>query len=63
MVAGLGAADPTEAMEVVKVQNVAPDFAGLNQGSQWNDRWRWLGSGGDMPSDREIVVENGVGKG
>ena len=33
VVACLGAADPAEAVEVVKVQDVAADLAGLDQGS------------------------------
>ena len=33
LVAGLGAADPTEVVEVVEVQDVAANLAGLDQGS------------------------------
>ena len=35
LVAGLRAADPTEAVKVVEMQDVAAKFSGLNQGSHW----------------------------
>ena len=58
VVAGLRAADPAEVVEVVEMQEVAADFAGLDQGGQWKDGWWWCMSGRVVPSDSEVVIEH-----